>query len=194
MLLLGCTEQEEKQFMDAVIKDSIDQANPFHSKPSASAHPSLKPYFDDREACDDANEQTIFTCQSGSLYQSKCDGNWRWKEFIGASFETCDGYYRKLSCDGFTLIDTGSVEEVTYCLASGMQFGKTYCRDGVIKHSIVNCEDNGQLCKETSAGVHECKTAPPKGYCDFNYLTSECPISCYPSGSDEAGKQCLQSK
>ena len=190
VLLVGCDEKEQKEFTDAMIKQAINDANPIksHVKPS----PTPKPHYDDRESCYEPSDNYI--CLDGTVYRSRCDGVWKWKDYVGQIFEYCDAYYHKLSCNGYALVDTGNVDEVNYCLVGGAQIGRTYCRGGVIQHQIINCENNGQVCKEVSTGEHKCVTAPPKGYCDFDYLTNSCPISCYPSGSQEQGKQCIQSK
>ena len=189
VLLLGCDEKDQKEFADAMKKQAIDDANPL--KPHNSK-PKPTPQFNDREACSEVSEE--FVCVDGMVYRSKCDGVWKSKEYIGPVVEYCEPDYHRVSCKEYKLVETGGVDEVSYCLAGGAQTGRTYCRGGEIRHKIVNCEDNGQVCKETTAGVHECVTAPPKGYCDYDYLTQECPIQCYPSGSSEPGKQCLQAK
>ncbi len=195
ILLLGCSEKEQEEFTNAVIKDSIDQANPFHPKnpqTSATPTPTYTTGYDDRTFCSEPGE--TYVCVDGTIYNSVCDGVWEWKKYVGPIVETCSGYYQKISCNGNTLVDTGYLDEQTYCLASGAQLGRTFCRDGQVKHEITDCEQNSQVCKDLPGGAHQCMSAPPAGYCDYDYVNGQCPISCVPSGNSEPGKQCIQAK
>ncbi|MBI4399457.1 hypothetical protein HY570_01795 [Candidatus Micrarchaeota archaeon] len=169
-LVLGCTEEEQKQIGQEIIKQAIDDANPLKPKGNETIH---------KEECD-----TSFKCSWDTVVKVSCETGKKVQTELGPSYEYCDPYYYvRVSCESGTLTESGQLEENTYCLVQNTQLGRSYCKNGQIKREITMCSE-GTTCILTNDKVHKCieipKSEPDKDPfvdCPLDFR-GRCPSNC----------------
>lgn len=182
IFLAGCSEKEQKEFADQMIKEAINQKikdlNPikFPGKNTTSTTgEKCDPSYDEKFSCD-------YATSGYAVVKVTCVNGAKQKTILGPSYEYCNDYgeYTREYCDSYNLKEI-KTELNTVCLAQNTQVGKTYCKAGQIKRSITACDsDSSCVLKD---GLAQCMKIPkqtpqnPLNACARDYR-GRCPNNC----------------
>ncbi|MBI5227876.1 hypothetical protein HY988_04785 [Candidatus Micrarchaeota archaeon] len=159
IFLMGCTEKEEKEFFEEIVKDSVSKTikdlNPLKTNHTKTEQIKLcNPLYDDKFSCEYVNYEY-------AVSKTRClEGNIKETTIIGPSYEYCNEYgeYTREYCDTYTLKEI-KAEKYTTCLVQNTQVGIEYCRGGQIKREIIQCNSSSTCI--VNNGNAECASLPP---------------------------------